>query len=508
MTHDFDIAVVGGGINGAAVARDAAGRGLRVFLAERDDYAAATSSTSSKLIHGGLRYLEQFNVRLVRESLRERQILLANAPHLVWPLRFLMPLYADSPRPAWMVRLGLGLYDGLSFGDGLEASGALGSDEVAGLPYLRRSGLGRVLHYADCWGNDARLVVELLMDARAHGADVGNYRDVNSVRPVPDGWRVAYTYASGRQEITARFVVNAAGPWVNDILERVRGVPAKRSVRLVRGSHIVVEMPFDEGALGLVDRVAWTLQGSDRRVIFMLPWLGGRFLIIGTTEIVEEGDPAEAYCSEEERDYLLGMSNYFFRWPHGDMGAGDIVSSWSGVRPLLDDGRAEVRTVSRDYRFEVERNGRGGLVSVYGGKLTTHRALAEKLMKVLGRMGLEVGESWTARGVFPGGELARVALEEEAACVPEGVASGVWRRWCFTYGSRARAVLGAGPLGEIAEGVPEAELCYAWAQEGVKRADDFLNRRTRMALTLSDTGRGAVEAWFGDTSAADKNVVR
>ena len=335
VTRTFDILVIGGGIHGAAVARDAAGRGLKVMLAEKGDYAEATSSASSKLIHGGLRYLEQLELALVRESLVERAGLLKTAPHLVEPLRFLLPIYAWQKRPAFLLRTGLALYDLLSIGDHLPASGALSADEIAALPRLKREGLTSVFHYHDCQTDDARLVLAVLLDARARGADVRNRRAVTTIHPLADGYAAEIEERGLKSRIEARFIVNAAGPWVGEI-EALAGhaVPSKRRTRLVRGSHIVLNMPTPAEAS------AYTLQEEDGRVIFVMPWLGERFLIVGTTDVPHQGDPGEAHCSTEEQAYLLKAYNRYFAPAKGPATADDVVWSFAGIR-VLEDRPAE-----------------------------------------------------------------------------------------------------------------------------------------------------------------------
>ena len=295
VTQSFDVLVIGGGIHGAAVARDAAGRGLKVMLAEKGDYACATSSASSKLIHGGLRYLEQLELALVRESLVERAELLKTAPHLVEPLRFLLPIYGWQKRPALLLHAGLALYDLLSIGDGLPPSGRLKPQEIAELPRLRRENLSAVLHYHDCQADDARLVLAVLLDARARGADILNRRAVTAIEPLANGYTIELDERGAKRRVDARFIVNAAGPFVAGVDALSSIAPPPRPLRLIRGSHIVLRMPEP------VEADAYTLQDQEDRVIFVLPWLDRRFLIVGTTEVPERGDPGAAACSAEEQ---------------------------------------------------------------------------------------------------------------------------------------------------------------------------------------------------------------
>ena len=327
-TQFFDLLVVGGGIHGAAIARDAAGRGLKVMLAEKGDYASATSSSSSKLIHGGLRYLEHGKLGLVRESLVERAGLLKTAPHLVAPLRFLLPIYDWQKRQALTLRAGLALYDVLSFGDGLPASGRLDDDDIAQLPRLRQEGLTTVLHYYDCMADDSRLTLAVLLDARARGADILNRRVVTGITALANRYAIEIDERERKRRVEARFVVNAAGPFVPSIDAMMRAPPPPRALRLVRGSHIVLPMPEP------AQRDAYTLQDEAERVVFVIPWLSERFLMVGTTEVPHERDPGEAHCSAEEQNYLLAAYNRYFAKPRGAATEADVVFTWSGVRAL------------------------------------------------------------------------------------------------------------------------------------------------------------------------------
>jgi glycerol-3-phosphate dehydrogenase len=494
MGDIFDLLVVGGGINGAAVARDAVGRGLSVFLAEAADYAHATSSASSKLIHGGIRYLEQYEFRLVRESLREREVLMRTAPHLVFPLQFLLPITEDQPRPAWMVHVGLKLYDLLSGRRLLARSGRLDAAEVAAIPRLRRERVRAVMHYPDCWTDDARLTLETLLDARARGADIGNYRPVESLDVIDGIYRARIGGAGEGRLVSARAVVNAAGPWAARLLDRVTGAdgahPRKRGLKLVRGSHVVVPMPEPR------EQRAFTLQNTDGRVVFVLPWLD-RFLIIGTTDVVHTGDPGEVVCTDAERDYLLGCYRRFFAH---EVGPADIVWSWAGVRPLVDDGSANPSEVTRDYVIDVQKPAAGPLVTVYGGKLTTHRKLGEHVMEALAEAGVTLGPSWTHDAALHGGGLDRAALARLAEEGPD-LDPAIKRRWVFTYGDATRqlyAMTAARPAlaREVAPGIPEAELIHSVDVEDATCAEDFLYRRTKTFIVLDEAGRDSVASWF------------
>ncbi|HSD92009.1 MAG TPA: glycerol-3-phosphate dehydrogenase [Methyloceanibacter sp.] len=491
----FDLCVIGGGIHGAAVARDAAGRGLKVMLAEKGDYACATSSCSSKLIHGGLRYLEHGRMGLVRESLVERALLLKAAPHLVAPLRFLLPIFVWQKRQALTLRAGLALYDALSFGSGLPASGRLDDDDISQLPRLRQDELTAVLHYCDCIADDARLTLAVLLDARARGADILNRRAVTAITPLADGYAIELDERGRKRKIEARFVVNAAGPWVANIDAMTEAAPPARPLRLVRGSHIVLRMPDPPQA------DAYTLQDREERVIFVIPWLDGRFLLVGTTDVPHQGDPGAARCSNEERAYLLDAYNRYFMHPGGPATPDQVVFAWSGVRALEGDQETKPSRVSRSPALSSTANGSGGFVTLYGGKLTTHRALAGEVLDELRQLGLKTGGAWTRDVALYGGSLSRQELLARATDGPESVPTGTRRRWALTYGDRIEALFGriaSEPTlaVEIAPGVTRAELGYAAEIEDAVTAEDFLLRRTKLHLLLDQAGRDAVGEWF------------
>jgi glycerol-3-phosphate dehydrogenase len=493
--HALDLLVVGGGIHGAAVARDAAGRGLKVMLAEKGDYACATSSASSKLIHGGLRYLEHGRLGLVRESLAERALLLKAAPHLVAPVRFLLPLYRWQKRQALTLRAGLALYDALSFGDGLPASGRLDDDDISQLPRLRQDDLNAVLHYCDCVVDDARLTLAVLLDARGRGADVLNRRAVTAIAPLADGYAVEIVERGRKHKVNARFIVNAAGPFVDAVDAMSKVAPPRRKLRLVRGSHIVLKMPQPP------QHDAFTLQDPEERVIFVIPWLDQRFLIIGTTDVSHQGDPGEAHCSAEERAYLLDAYNRYFAHPGGPAAEKDIVFTWSGVRALEGDVETKPSRISRVPALSSVANGKGGFVTLYGGKLTTHRALAEEVMEALRELGAELGPGWTRSLPLYGGTLSRPELLARAADGPASVSLATRQRWALTYGDRietlyARVSAEPALAMDIAPGVPRVELGYAAETEDAMTAEDFLLRRTKLHLLLDAAGHDAIEQWF------------
>jgi glycerol-3-phosphate dehydrogenase len=495
LTQSFDVLVIGGGIHGAAVARDAAGRGLKVMLAEKGDYACATSSASSKLIHGGLRYLEQLELKLVRQSLVERAGLLKTAPHLVEPIRFLLPIYQWQRRPAFMMHAGLALYDLLSIDDGLPPSGRLGAGEIAGLPRLRREGLNSVLHYHDCQTDDARLVLAVLLDARARGADIKNRRAATAITPLENGYAVELDERGVRTRVDARFIVNAGGPFVAGIDAMSSVAPASRPLRLVRGSHIVLKMPAPAEA------DAYTLQDQKDRVVFVLPWLDKRFLIVGTTEIPEQGDPAAAVCSGKEQAYLLEAYNRYFGSAGGPATEADVVWTWSGVRALQDDGGKRPSRVTRRSALATVANGTRGFVTLYGGKLTTHRVFAEDVLDALHELGANAGGPWTKDVPLHGGSLSRDALLALAKQGPASIPHDIRRRWALTYGDQIEALydrMARDPRSarEIAPGVTLAELDHAVEVEDAMTGGDFLLRRTKLHLTLEQQARDAVADWF------------
>jgi glycerol-3-phosphate dehydrogenase len=499
ITQSFDLLVIGGGIHGAAVARDAAGRGLKVMLAEKGDYACATSSASSKLIHGGLRYLEQLELSLVRESLVERAGLLKTAPHLVEPIRFLVPIYGWQKRPALLLHAGLALYDLLSIGDGLPRSGRLKPQEIASLPRLRRENLSAVLHYHDCQTDDARLVLAVLLDARARGADIRNRRTVTAIEPLANGYAVEMDERGVNRRVDARFIVNAAGPFVTEIDAMSRIAPPPRRLRLVRGSHIVLKMPEP------AQEDAYTLQDKEDRVIFVLPWLDRRFLIVGTTEVPENGDPGAAACSLQEQAYLLDAYNRYFARPDGPVTDEGVVWSFAGGRALQDHSGAKPSRLTRRPALASIANGTGGFVTLYGGKLTTHRAFAETVLDTLRDLGAYMGGPWTKDVPLYGGCCSRAALLSLVAQGPASLSRETCHRWAFAYGDQieglyANVLLDPSLAREIAPGVPLAELMHAVEVEDAMTAEDFLLRRSKLHLSLDQRGRDAVAKWFSTSN--------
>jgi glycerol-3-phosphate dehydrogenase len=478
----FDLLVVGGGINGAAIARDSAGRGLDVLLVEKDDLAGHTSSASSKLIHGGLRYLEQYDFRLVREALHEREILLRTAPHLVRPLRFVLP---DPPggRPFWLIRAGLLLYDLLAGRGGLPRSRGLGRKEAAlGAP-LQPVGF-RLASYWDAWVDDARLVVLNALDAAERGAEIATRTELLAARRDGDAWTA--TLAGGRI-VRAGMIVNAAGPWVAEVLKDRLGADSASAVRLVKGSHILVP------ALWQGDHAYILQQAQDGRVVFALPY--GEASLIGTTD-VPVARPEDALISAAEIAYLCAAANsYFVR----QTDPGDVIWSYAGVRSLYDDGAAAAKDVTREYRLELDPAPGPKLLSVFGGKITTARALAIEALDALG-VG---GRKFTTHAPLPGGNVSAVfnaRMEELASWLP----APMLRRLALAYGTRIDSVLGdANALADLGRhfgaGLYEAEARYLIEVEFARTADDILWRRTKLGLTMSAAEQAALAGWLDTT---------
>lgn len=500
-----DLLVVGGGINGVGIARDAAGRGLSVLLVEQDDLAAHTSSWSSKLIHGGLRYLEQFEFRLVREALREREVLLRAAPHLVRPLTFVLP-HAPEMRPAWLIRIGLFLYDHLGGRELLPGSRQvrLSADEPFGEPLQPRYRTGFV--YSDCRVDDSRLVVTTARDAFERGAEIRTR--TRCVRAEREGelWRAELEeVGSGeRQEVRARILVNATGPWVSRFLQEATRTDSESRIRLVKGSHIVVPRLY------LSDH-AYILQNEDRRVVFVVPFEED-FSLIGTTDVPVEDDPLQETISEAEIDYLLRSVGRYFRDPPG---RDDIVWSYAGVRPLYDDRSRDPSTVTRDYVFDLEASdGRAPLLSVFGGKLTTYRRLAEHALAKLARVADVPPRPWTAAAPLPGGDIPGADFEGFCGRLRgerPGFPEPLLRRLARAYGTRVAAVIGGArspaEMGrDYGAGLHERELAHMRDNEWARTAADALWRRSKLGLRLGPDRAEAVEEWFRRRARAKEDV--
>ncbi len=500
-----DMLIIGGGVNGAGIARDAAGRGLSVMLCEKDDLGQGTSSRSGKLVHGGLRYLEYYEFRLVREALIEREVLLRAAPHIIWPMRFVLP-HSPEQRPAWLVRLGLFLYDHLGGRERLPPTRSLDlRRDPEGEPI--REGYRRAFEYSDCWVDDARLVVLNALAARDLGAQVFTRTAVVGARRDRQHWQVELEDRRNgrRRTVAARCIVNAAGPWVEDVLSGVEGARSDRRVRLVKGSHIVTRK-FWQG------EQAYLLQNHDKRVIFVNPYEGD-LALIGTTDIPVEGRPEDAVIEEQEIDYLLDVIARYFRIPPT---RSDIVHAFSGVRPLYDDKAENPSAVTRDYIFDVEprlpRPEAGPILSIFGGKITTYRKLAEHALDKLKPFFPEMRSAWTASAALPGGEMPGADFERWSAAfsaqrpwLPPALA----RHYARLYGTRADALLagcsGMADLGANFGGLLyEREARFLIAEEWAETADDILERRTKHGLHLSSANRAAFGDWLAQRAAGER----
>ena len=492
---EVDLLIVGGGINGAGIARDAAGRGLAVTLVEQSDLASATSSWSSKLIHGGLRYLEQYEFRLVREALQEREVLLKLAPHIIRPLLFVLP-HDRSMRPTWMIRAGLWLYDHLGGRITLPRSKAVAFPHMefsAGLKGDYRSGFV----YSDCRVDDSRLTVANAVSAREKGATILTRTRFEHAKRANGHWEaIVAPVGGGKRTIRAKALVNAAGPWVMDVLDRVVGDRVKGGVRLVKGSHIIVPKVHSQGH-------AYILQNPDKRVVFIIPY-EGRFSLVGTTDVAVPNVEAAEKITPEETRYLLDAANRFLARP---LTEADVVSSYAGVRPLYDDGSDNPSQVTRDYVLRLDQAGKSApLLTIFGGKITTYRRLAEEALEKLvpffpGR-GLK-GE-WTGTEALPGGDVEhfnafRDEMHRRYAGVGRELVEGIVRR----HGNRAPRILGDAQTPEgmgrgFGGGLTQREVEYLVTDEWAETADDILWRRTKCGLHM-DAGEREAVARFLET---------
>jgi glycerol-3-phosphate dehydrogenase len=489
----FDVLVVGGGINGTGIARDAAGRGLKVLLCEQHDLASHTSSSSTKLIHGGLRYLEGFHFALVRKALQEREVLLASAPHIMWPLRFVMPHDAHL-RPLWMIRAGLFLYDNLAKRDHLAASASLKlSKHPAGTPLEPRYTRGFI--YSDGWTDDARLVVLNARDAADRGATILTRTLCSKIEPTvgPKGkaWRATLDGAHART-VTARSVVNATGPWVTRFLYQSTPAQTERSVRLVKGSHIVVPRLF-------AHRFAYIFQNVDRRIVFAIPYEED-FTLIGTTDVEHKGDPATVAIDDAEVQYLCDTVNRYFT---RKIGPSDVAWRYSGVRPLLDDKAGDPSSVTRDYKLEFEPAD-APLLSVFGGKITTYRRLAETAVDELVHALGERAPSWTRDALLPGGDLVGGSFARFLRYVERHypwLPAHLRKRYSRAYGTRISHVVGDArgveDLGaEVLPQLHEREIEYLLREEWAVTAEDILWRRSKLGLHLAGTATQVLSEWL------------
>ncbi len=505
MDHIYDIAIIGGGINGAGIARDAAGRGLSVYLCEKGDLAQGTSSASTKLIHGGLRYLEFYEFRLVREALKEREVLLKSAPHIIWPLEFVMP-HNRSLRSAWLVRLGLFLYDHLGGRKMLPSSYKVDLRASRfGKPLKKYLRIGFV--YSDCWVEDSRLVVLTARDAANRGAAIHNYTEFKSATPAGDHWELTVQPLSQDSEtIKAKTIVNAAGPGLEKVAKRIAGKAGQvQPLRLVKGSHIVVSKLYD-------GEQAYILQNSDRRMVFVIPFEND-YSLIGTTDLHQDpNDPTQPHITDSEVDYLLQAVNGYFAKA---VTRTDIKYTYSGIRPLFDDGSANDSRVTRDYTLAMSGgSGKPSVLNVYGGKITTFRRLAEEAVDKILRHSTQArdmfkAEPWTHDAILPGGDLPVSLAKRDAQATPMAkmkifIASLHARyaflpldqceRLAFTYGTGAELILeGATSLADLGQnfggGLTAREVDYLVKHEWAREADDVLLRRTRLGMVAGLVNR-------------------
>jgi glycerol-3-phosphate dehydrogenase len=510
-----DLLVIGGGINGCGIARDAAGRGLAVVLAEKGDLAGATSSASTKLFHGGLRYLDYFEVRLVREALRERETLLRAMPHISRPMRFVLPYHAamrfdqETPvshllglvmpwlkgrRPAWLIRLGLFLYDHLGGRELLPGTTRLDLTRAPeGEPLQDR--FRTAYEYSDCWVDDARLVVLNARDAQARGATILTRTEVTEATAEKGLWRVTLRDATGVRTVRARQIVNAAGPWAERVVRGIAQTEPKGHVRLVRGSHIVTRRLFDHDK-------AYFLQGTDGRIVFAIPYEQD-FTLIGTTDAEHDDPDTPPRCSETERDYLCAFASSYFRTP---VTPDDVVWSYAGVRPLYDDGARNATAATRDYVLSLNRGAGAPMLTVFGGKITTYRRLAEAALEKLA----PGTRPWTAGVALPGGDFPVTGAADltEALRADYPFLTSAWAaRLARLYGTEARTWLDgartAADLGrDFGATLTEAEVRWLMTREFARCADDIIWRRTKLGLRLSEAQAQALATFVADLATA------
>ena len=487
----YDVFVIGGGVNGCGIARDAAGRGLKVFMAEQGDLASGTSSASTKLIHGGLRYLEHYEFRLVREALIEREVLLRSAPHIIWPLRFVLP-HHHGLRPRPLIRLGLFLYDHLGGRKILPPTRSVDlTTDVTGRALQEQFTHG--YEYSDCWVEDSRLVVLNARDAANRGAVIRTRAKCLSARRAGEGWDIDIEQDGKPERLRARALVNAAGPWVSHVLGSVTGHNAPDKIRMVKGSHLVVDKLYDH------DR-CYIFQNADGRICFAIPY-EQNYTLIGTTDEDHQGDPGAPQITDGETEYLLSAVSEYFRQPV----TRDMVRwSYSGIRPLYDDGASKAQEATRDYVLKLDNgNGHAPLLSVFGGKITTFRRLAEAALEKLAPFFPGMGLPWTATASLPGGNFRHDEVEALIAelqrkysfYAPRNV-----RRLFRAYGTEAEAILAgsrfAKDLGESFGLLSEREIDHLTANEWAQSADDILWRRSKLGLHLSAEEQLKLQAYF------------
>jgi glycerol-3-phosphate dehydrogenase len=493
----YDLFVIGGGINGCSIARDAVGRGLKVFLAEQNDLASGTSSASTKLIHGGLRYLEHYEFRLVREALIEREVLLKAAPHIIWPLRFILPHHSGL-RPRWLIRLGLFLYDHLGGRKLLPGTRSVNfATDETGKPL--KNDFTHGYEYSDCWVEDARLVVLNARDAADKGAEIRTRSKVVTARRDKGEWLITISKNGVTEDIRAKALVNSAGPWVSEVLAQVVGDNNPAKIRMVKGSHLIVDKLYDH------DR-CYIFQNGDGRICFAIPY-EHNFTLIGTTDEDHKGDPGKPEISDAETDYMLHAVSEYFKTP---VTRAKIRGAYSGIRPLYDDGASKAQEATRDYVLKLDHQpGLAPLLSVFGGKITTARKLAESALKELQVFFPAMTDPWTAQAHLPGGDIPVenvdqriVELQQKYSFLkPQNV-----QRLFRAYGTRVDQILdGArfGPdLGKSFGPITEREINYLKNQEWVETADDILSRRSKLGLHMKPEQQQALRDYMAGNQGA------
>lgn len=514
QNKNVDIFIIGGGINGCGIARDAAGRGYRVALAEMNDLASATSSASTKLFHGGLRYLEFLEFRLVREALIEREVLLRAMPHISWPMRFVLPFHNDmrfendtptskilsfllpwmkSRRPSWLIRFGLFLYDNLGGRKILPATKTLklrSCDE--GIPLMSK--FEKAFEYSDCWVEDSRLVVLNARDARAKGASINVQSKVISATFTSGLWQVVTRNIDGfEQTTTAKMIVNAGGPWVEDIIQSIVRLNSTEGVRLIRGSHIVTKKLYDHDK-------CYFFQGEDGRIVFSIPYEDD-FTLIGTTDADHDDPSIKPVCTSEEMLYLIDFANKYFMH---SISTDDVLWTYSGVRPLYNDGASSATAATRDYVLKVNHSEGGPVLNIFGGKITTYRKLAESALELIDKEFKRKTNKWTAKASMPGGNfpvngVKRLCdkLAKSLPFLPEKTIKRLIRQ----YGTEAEIIFAGCTsmehLGKnFGHGIFQKELDWAIANEWVSQADDFLWRRSKLGLRLCDEEKDEMNAYI------------
>ncbi len=499
-TPVYDLAVIGGGINGCGIARDAAGRGLSVFLCEQNDLASGTSSASTKLIHGGLRYLEYYEFRLVREALREREVLLRAAPHIVWPLRFILPHHRGL-RPAWLIRLGLFLYDHLGGRQLLPGTTTVDlRHDPAGRPLKQNYRWG--FEYSDCWVMDSRLVVLNAMDAALRGATIRTHTRLQRARRDDLLWTLELADSTSGETslVRARALVNASGPWLSGLMPHIDHQQGSERLRMVKGSHIIVPRLFEH-------QRAYIFQNSDGRIIFAIPY-EEHFTLIGTTDLDFHGAPDTVAISAEEVDYLCQAASEYFV---GQLTAADVVHSFSGIRPLFDDGKSDAKAATRDYVLKLDAPpGEAPLLSLYGGKITTYRKLAESVLARLAPSLPPMGPPWTEGAALPGGDFHPERFRDEVERLKRSrpaLGDRLATRLVRTYGSRAWEMTafldGGGDLGRPFGGdLHPFEVDYLLSREWARCAADILWRRTRLGLHFDEEQTASLEGYVARTRAS------